>query len=60
MNFLEGKKTYLRPLEKEDIKGNYRKWFNDQEVYFHNTHGVFPVMMVNLKKYFRNTEVDKL
>ena len=48
MNFLEGKKTYLRPLEKEAIKGNYRKWFNDQVVCLHNAHGVFPVTTNNV------------
>jgi [ribosomal protein S5]-alanine N-acetyltransferase len=60
MNFLEGKKTYLRPLEKEDIKGNYRKWFNDQEVCLHNTHGVFPVTTVDLEKYLDSAVQDKL
>tara|TARA_B100001173_G_C15824499_1_gene477694 strand:+ start:98 stop:655 length:558 start_codon:yes stop_codon:yes gene_type:complete len=60
MNFLVGKKTYLRPLEKEDISGNYRKWFNDQEVCLHNAHGVFPVTKVDLEKYLDSAAQDKL
>jgi len=60
MNFLEGKKIYLRPLEKDDIKGNYRKWLNDQEVCLHNAHGVFPVTTVDLEKYLESAAKDKV
>ena len=27
--FIEGDKIYLRPLEIDDIDGNYKAWLND-------------------------------
>ena len=60
MIFLEGNKTYLRPLEKKDIRGNYSKWFNDQEVCLHNAHGVFPVTTVDLENYLKSAAQDKI
>lgn len=41
--FLEGEKVYLRPLEREDLKGPYRNWINDHEVTRFIEAGNFPL-----------------
>jgi|SRR3989344_7735338 len=35
---LKGENIYLRPLELQDIEGNYPKWFDDEEVCKYNDH----------------------
>jgi [ribosomal protein S5]-alanine N-acetyltransferase len=60
VKFLEGVKVYLRPLEKEDVQGNYRRWLNDQEVCLHNSHGVFPVQISELENYVSADYVDRI
>lgn len=40
--FLVGEMIYLRGLEKEDIKGNWFQWFNNQEVTEYMLHGAYP------------------
>ena len=30
--FLIGKQIYLKPLEEEDLDGDYLKWLNDPEI----------------------------
>lgn len=40
--FLKGEKIALRPLNEEDVFGNYSKWLNDKEIVQFNSHGRFP------------------
>lgn len=49
--FLDGKNIYLRPLELNDVEGNYLKWLNDENVVSHNSHGKFPLNMQRLRGY---------
>lgn len=51
-SFLEGKNIFLRPLEKSDLDGNYRFWFNDKTVTQFTTHGRFPHLYDNNVTYF--------
>ena len=49
--FIEGDKIYLRPLEIDDIDGNYKAWLNDPEIVKLNSHGRYPVSISMLKEY---------
>lgn len=51
VRFLKGKRVYLRPVQREDLRENYQRWFNDQEVCRYNSHGVFPVTITQLENY---------
>ncbi|ABZ94469.1 Acetyltransferase [Leptospira biflexa serovar Patoc strain 'Patoc 1 (Ames)'] len=53
--FLSADGLYLRGLQPEDAAGNYLKWFNDPEVCFGNSHGVFPVNQKSLVEYIDNS-----
>jgi len=50
--FLIGKNVYLRPLEREDLKGPYSEWINDLEVTRYMEAGAFPVTNDDLETYF--------
>lgn len=54
--FIEGKKIYLRPLEINDINGNYQNWLNNPETVKYNSHGRFPVCVSELKEYVRRVK----
>ncbi len=49
--FLDGKHVYLRPLELEDAKGNYKQWFNDFDVCRGNSHFRFPLSQLSIEAY---------
>lgn len=56
--FLMSSEIYLRPLEENDLKSNYKFWLNDQEVVAHNSHGRFPYSYENLLNYVKNTIIS--
>ena len=49
--FIQGDKIYLRPLQIDDIDGNYKKWLNDPEIVKFNSHGRYPFSISMLKEY---------
>ncbi len=49
--FIKGKNIFLRDLNLNDIKGNYKYWLNDPETNQYNSHGKFPYSISALKKY---------
>jgi [ribosomal protein S5]-alanine N-acetyltransferase len=51
--FLRGNSINLRPLNEEDINGNYAIWLNDPEVTEFNSHGRFPMTIEKLKEFVR-------
>jgi ribosomal-protein-alanine N-acetyltransferase len=57
--FLSGKRIYLRPLEKKDLKGNYVSWFNNEAVCEFNSHHVFPYTVAQAKNYIESKSGDK-
>jgi [ribosomal protein S5]-alanine N-acetyltransferase len=50
--FLVGERVYLRPFEREDIKGPYGNWIHDAKVTEHLTAGAFPYSDDELESYF--------
>lgn len=60
--FIEGEKIYLRNLREEDAEGNYKYWFDDEEVCKGNSHHRFPEAEQSLKKYINevNSTISKL
>jgi len=54
--FLEGELVYLRPLERQDLEGEYRIWINDHEVTRFTEAGIFPVSDEDLAAYFENNQ----
>lgn len=57
--FLVGKRIYMRRLEKEDLKGNYFQWFNDQTTTKWMRHGVFPNSDESMNAFYENQSVSK-
>lgn len=57
--FLVGKIIYLRPLDLDDLKGNYIKWLNDEEVCRNNSYHVFPYSKECAEDYIRNAYSSK-
>ncbi|MGE8720197.1 GNAT family N-acetyltransferase [Leptospira terpstrae] len=53
--FLVGENLYLRGLQPDDATGNYFKWFNDPEVCFGNSHGVFPMSQKSLLEFIESS-----
>ena len=60
--FLVGERLYLRPLDLEDLIGNYISWLNDPEVCKGNSHHVLPYTRNLAKQYIDNADIsnDKL
>ena len=59
--FLEGKRIYLRGLEKKDLSGRFFQWANDKEVTHYLFMGVTPNILQNLEDWFeeiRKSEYD--
>jgi RimJ/RimL family protein N-acetyltransferase len=40
--FMVGDRLYLRGLHRDDLEGNWYRWFNDPETTFFTSHGIFP------------------
>jgi len=57
--FLVGKRVYLRPLELNDLNGNYPNWLNDPEVTKQNSHHTYPYSKVILEDYITNAYSSK-
>lgn len=49
----------VRGLSRDELQGNYPKWFNDMEVCKHNSHGVFPKSMAELAGFIDSLGSDK-
>lgn len=52
--FLVGKDIYLRPLDVDDLEGDYLQWVNDEEVSKHMGTLNFPMTKGQLEEYFRD------
>lgn len=52
--FLEGKKVYLRGIEKPDLQGNLFQWANDKEVTRYLFMGVYPNILENLQEWYED------
>lgn len=57
--FLEGELVYLRPLDYEDISGDYQYWLNDKNICKLNQHHRYPVTKDELEDFIKNTRADK-
>jgi RimJ/RimL family protein N-acetyltransferase len=55
MTYVSDKIT-LRPLTKEDLKGNYLNWFENPLVTKYNSHGLFPKTKEELDKFILSIE----
>lgn len=49
----------VRGLCPEDVTGNYRNWLNDPEVCKYNSHGVFPMGIVELQGFVQSLSGDR-
>jgi len=52
----ETDRLYVRPFVREDIEGNYKKWWMDQEVTRHNSHGLFPYTKSQMDAFLSKLE----
>ena len=52
-SLIKGSGLFLRGIEAGDIK-NYYTWFNDSEVCYFNSHGVFPKSCAEMEKSYAN------
>ena len=53
--FLIGERIYLRPLDLEDLNGNYISWLNDEEVCRQNSHHIFPYTKEMAEEFIKNS-----
>jgi ribosomal-protein-alanine N-acetyltransferase len=51
--FLESERLFFRPLNENDIHGDYAGWLNDPEVCEGNRHAIFPQSQMALLEYIR-------
>jgi|TARA_B110001452_G_scaffold261454_1_gene260264 RimJ/RimL family protein N-acetyltransferase len=56
--FLDGENIYLRPLNENDLKGNYFSWLNDQVVLAHSSNGRFPHSIHTLNNYVKSSKIS--
>lgn len=56
--FLAGERIYLRKLSRNDVCGNYSRWFNDPEVCRYNAHHRFPYGEEDLLSYVESLQGD--
>jgi ribosomal-protein-alanine N-acetyltransferase len=54
--FLESKRLFFRPLNEDDIHGDYAGWLNDPEVCEGNRHAIFPKTQTALVDYIKKLE----
>ena len=52
----ETKRLYVRSFTKEDIDGNYKDWWTNQEVTKHNSHGLFPYTKAQMENFLARLE----
>lgn len=52
--FLVGADIYLRPLERDDLTGEYRNWINDSEVTAFTSAGAFPITDDEMVWYYES------
>jgi RimJ/RimL family protein N-acetyltransferase len=60
--FIESERLYFRPLDFNDLNGNYVNWLNDEDVSKGNSHRIMPYTLDLAKSYIENAYVstDKL
>ncbi len=51
VKFLEGKKIYLRPVERQDLGGDYFRWINDVANDEFTEHAQFPHSLDELERF---------
>jgi len=56
MIIYETDRFYVRPFVREDLDGNYKLWWNDQEVTKYNSHGLFPYTKGQMEKFMAQLE----
>jgi len=59
VKFIDGQSIYLRPLEKEDLKGNYSLWLNDPKINELNSHCRFVKTQNELNNYIESVSSSK-
>ncbi|MBU2249418.1 MAG: GNAT family N-acetyltransferase [Gammaproteobacteria bacterium] len=52
----ETERLYVRPFTKEDMEGNYKLWWTDQEVTRYNAHGLFPYTKGQMEAFLARLE----
>jgi RimJ/RimL family protein N-acetyltransferase len=57
--FIKGKNIDLRPLNQENLDGNYVNWFNDAEVCLYNSHHVYPYNREKAAQYISAMQNSK-
>jgi [ribosomal protein S5]-alanine N-acetyltransferase len=56
--FIKGDTIILRPLQEEDIIGNYNHWLNNPETTMYNSHGRFPFNNNSLLDYIKSHKLS--
>lgn len=56
---LESNRIFLKPLSKDELKGNYVKWLNDKEVCKFNSHGETEYTNEMAATFIKSLENDK-
>lgn len=49
----------VRGLSREDLQGNYPRWFNDMELCKYNSHGVYPKSLEELTSFINSISSDR-
>ena len=57
--FLAGSRIFLRPLEREDLIGNMRRWANDPEITGFMSMGTFPNTVEGLEYEYAQLVADR-
>jgi RimJ/RimL family protein N-acetyltransferase len=57
--YAAGKLVYLRPLEPQDLEGDYLAWINDPEVTHYTEVGTFPSTRRDLEEFYESTKASK-
>ncbi len=58
-HFLAGERIYLRPLDENDLRGNYVSWLNDEGVSKYNSHHTFPYSYSEGLEYIKQSSKSK-
>ena len=58
--FIEGEKINLCVIEKEFADGNYKDWFNNEEVCFGNAHYKYPTSIQDLRDYIDSKSTESI
>mgnify|MGYP003999572533 FL=1 len=56
--FIKGDSVYLRPVNENDLSGNYMRWLNDKEVTRFMVFGDSPITLESMKDYLNTLKND--